>query len=52
MRADEMLQTGAGALFRLTEAPSANAALALIHLTCGPVTLTLPHEHEHEHMLA
>lgn len=23
---------------------SANAALALIHLTCGPVTLTLPHE--------
>ena len=24
---------------------SANAALALIHLTCGPVTLTLPHEH-------
>jgi transposase len=25
---------------------SANAALALVHLTCGPVTLTLPHEHE------
>jgi len=25
---------------------SANAALALIHLTCGPVTLTLPHEHK------
>lgn len=24
---------------------SANAALALIHLTCGPITLTLPHEH-------
>ena len=24
---------------------SANAALALIHLTCGPLTLTLPHEH-------
>jgi transposase len=24
---------------------SANAALALVHLTCGPVTLTLPHEH-------
>ena len=23
---------------------SANAALALVHLTCGPVTLTLPHE--------
>ena len=23
---------------------SARAALALIHLTCGPVTLTLPHE--------
>jgi transposase len=23
---------------------SASAALALIHLTCGPVTLTLPHE--------
>ena len=23
---------------------SANAALALIHLTCGPLTLTLPHE--------
>src|SRR5207342_2415336 len=23
---------------------SANAALALIHLTCGPVTLALPHE--------
>jgi transposase len=23
---------------------SAQAALALIHLTCGPVTLTLPHE--------
>jgi transposase len=23
---------------------SANAALALIHLTCGPITLTLPHE--------
>lgn len=27
---------------------SANAALALIHLTCGPVTLTLPHEHRSE----
>jgi transposase len=26
---------------------SANAALALIHLTCGPVKLTLPHEHAH-----
>jgi transposase len=25
---------------------SANAALALVHLTCGPVTLTLPHEQE------
>jgi transposase len=25
---------------------SANAALALVHLTCGPVTLKLPHEHE------
>ncbi len=25
---------------------SANAALALVHLTCGPVTLTLPHEHQ------
>ena len=24
---------------------SAEAALALVHLTCGPVTLTLPHEH-------
>jgi transposase len=24
---------------------SARAALALIHLTCGPITLTLPHEH-------
>jgi transposase len=24
---------------------SANAALALVHLTCGPATLTLPHEH-------
>ncbi len=24
---------------------SANAALAFVHLTCGPVTLTLPHEH-------
>ena len=24
---------------------SANAALALVHLTCGPVTLTLLHEH-------
>ena len=24
---------------------SANAALALVHLTCGPITLTLPHEH-------
>ena len=24
---------------------SAKAALALVHLTCGPVTLTLPHEH-------
>ena len=24
---------------------SANAALALVHLTCGPVKLTLPHEH-------
>jgi transposase len=24
---------------------SANAALALIHLTCGPLKLTLPHEH-------
>lgn len=23
---------------------SANAALALVHLTCGPVKLTLPHE--------
>ncbi len=23
---------------------SANAALALIHLTCGPIWLTLPHE--------
>ena len=23
---------------------SANAALALVHLTCGPLTLTLPHE--------
>ena len=23
---------------------SARAALALVHLTCGPVTLTLPHE--------
>jgi transposase len=23
---------------------SAHAALALVHLTCGPVTLTLPHE--------
>jgi transposase len=23
---------------------SANATLALIHLTCGPTTLTLPHE--------
>jgi transposase len=27
---------------------SANAALALIHLTCGPVTLTLPHERPFE----
>jgi transposase len=27
---------------------SANAALALIHLTCGPVTLTLPHERAFE----
>jgi transposase len=26
---------------------SANAALALIHLTCGPVTLTLPHEQQY-----
>jgi transposase len=25
---------------------SANAALALVHLTCGPVTPTLPHEQE------
>jgi transposase len=25
---------------------SANAALALVHLTCGPVTLKLPHERE------
>jgi len=25
-------------------AVAANAALALIHLTCGPITLTLPHE--------
>ena len=24
---------------------SANAALALVHLACGPITLTLPHEH-------
>lgn len=24
---------------------SARAALALIHLTCGPITLTLPHQH-------
>ena len=24
---------------------SANAALALVHLTCGPITPTLPHEH-------
>jgi transposase len=24
---------------------SAQAALALVHLTCGPITLTLPHEH-------
>jgi transposase len=24
---------------------SARAALALIHLSCGPITLTLPHEH-------
>ena len=24
---------------------SAQAALALIYLTCGPVTLTLPNEH-------
>jgi transposase len=24
---------------------SAKAALALVHLTCGPITLTLPHEH-------
>lgn len=24
---------------------SANAALALIHLTCGPDTPTLPHKH-------
>jgi transposase len=24
---------------------SAQAALALVHLTCGPVTPTLPHEH-------
>jgi transposase len=24
---------------------SANAALALVHLTCGPIALTLPHEH-------
>jgi transposase len=23
---------------------SANAALALVHLTCGPVTLTFPHD--------
>jgi hypothetical protein len=23
---------------------SAQAALALVHLTCGPLTLTLPHE--------
>ena len=23
---------------------SANAALALVHLTCGPITLQLPHE--------
>jgi len=27
---------------------SANAALALIRITCGPVTLTLPHEHKFE----
>jgi transposase len=25
---------------------SANAALALVHLTCGPITLTLPHERD------
>jgi transposase len=25
---------------------SANATLALVHLTCGPVALKLPHEHE------
>lgn len=25
---------------------SAQAALALVHLTCGPITLTLPHEHD------
>ena len=24
---------------------SPEAALALVHLTCGPITLTLPHEH-------
>jgi hypothetical protein len=24
---------------------SANAALALVMLTCGPITLHLPHEH-------
>jgi transposase len=23
---------------------SARAALALVHLTCGPISLTLPHE--------
>jgi transposase len=27
---------------------SANAALALVHLTCGPITLTLPHERSFE----
>ena len=26
---------------------TANAALALIHLSCGPIKLTLPHEHVH-----
>jgi transposase len=26
---------------------SAQAALALVHLTCGPITLKLPHETDH-----
>ena len=31
---------------------SADAALALVMLSCGPITLTLPHEHQPDHAAA